>query len=74
MITGNIKDAERYYSVNPNFKAAFEFLKTLTKDSKEGAFEGDGFRGFVSSPKTADKMEDGSEKVFEAHRDWLDIH
>ena len=32
MIVGKISDAKRYYSLNENFKAAFEFLEAL----KEG--------------------------------------
>ena len=33
MIIANIKDAKRYFGVNPNFEKAFEFLKTLNKIS-----------------------------------------
>ena len=74
MITGNIKDAERYYSVNPNFKAAFEFLKTLD-ESSSGGYEFDGFRGGISELKTSDLDNEGNEKsILEGHRDWLDIH
>ena len=61
MITGNIKYAEKYYSVNPNFKEAFEFLKTLDKDSA-GGYEFDGFRGGISELETSDYDKEGKEK------------
>lgn len=74
MITGNIKDAERYYSVNENFKAAFEFLKTLDKNSS-GGYEFDGFRGGISELETSDFDKEGKEKtILEAHKKYLDIH
>ncbi len=74
MIVANIKDAEKYYSVNPNFKATFEFLKTLDKDSK-GGYEFEGFRGGISELETSDFDKDGNKKtILEAHRKYLDIH
>ncbi len=75
MILANIKDAERYCVLNPYFAEAFDFLKTLTKDSEEGLVREDyrvNFSGeFVD---TADKNPDGTEKVLEAHRKYIDIH
>ncbi len=73
MIVGNIKNAERYYSINENFKAAFEFLKTLDKTSS-GSYEFEGFRGGISEPKTSDFDENGNDTLFEAHKKYLDIH
>ena len=43
MILANIKDADRYCSINPCCSAVFEFLKTLTTESKEG-FVGDNYK------------------------------
>lgn len=77
MIFGNIKDAERYYSVNPYFKEAFEFLKTLSPDSlpKEG-ISGPDFRIGVPTDFSLnyDTNPDGTPRQFEAHRKFLDIH
>ena len=74
MIVANIKDAEKYYSVNPNFKAAFEFLKTLDKNSS-GGYEFEGFKGGISEPETSDFDKEGNAKsTLEAHKNYLDIH
>lgn len=74
MIIANIKDAERYFPLGENFKAAFEFLKTLNKDTEPGKYVGDGFRASVAVVQTSDTAKDGSKKLVEAHRDYLDIH
>ncbi|MBE7024878.1 MAG: DUF386 family protein [Ruminococcaceae bacterium] len=74
MIVANIKDAERYYSLNPNFKDVFAFLKTLRKDSPEERFVFDSFKGHVASLTTSDIAPDGKPKSAEAHKDYLDIH
>jgi len=74
MITGNIKDAKRYYSVNENFESAFKFLEKLDIDST-GEFEFEGFRGCISEMETSDLTKEGKEKtILEAHRKYLDIH
>lgn len=77
MIFGNIKDAERYYSVHPYFKEAFEFLKTLNPDNmpKEGISRPD-FRAGVPGGfgTNFDENKDGTPRQFEAHRKFLDIH
>ena len=73
MITGNIKDAEKYYSVNPHFKEVFEFLKTIDEQPM-GNFNFENFNGGKSEPETSDLDKDGNERVLEAHRDYLDIH
>ena len=77
MIFGNIKDAAKYYSVNPRFKEAFEFLAKLTPDNlPEKGISEDGFRigvpgGFGTN---FDVNKDGTPRQFEAHRQYLDIH
>lgn len=70
MIVANIKNAKRYYDINPYFEKAFEYLKSLNKDSKTGAFESDGIRCNVCVLDTSKE----DEKLLEAHRDYLDIH
>ncbi len=74
MIIANIKDAKRYIEVNQNFEKAFEFLKTLTKDSQKGPFEFEGFRGNVMEIENLGDASENKETVLEAHRDYLDIH
>lgn len=74
MIVGNIKNAVRYYGINPNFEKAFEFLKTLNETTKNGSSENDGFKTIVSTVETSDISPDGEPKKLEAHREYLDIH
>ena len=74
MIIGNIKDAERYFGVNPNFEKAFEYLKTLAKNSEKGPFEFDGFKGNVLMFDNLGKSSGDKEVVLESHRQYLDIH
>ena len=74
MIIANIKDADRYVPLTKEFKAAFEFLKSLDKDTPVGKHEGDGFRASVAVIQTSDTAKDGTPKRVEAHRDYLDIH
>ena len=75
MILANIKDAEKYCAIHPKFKEIFDFLKTLTKDSREGYVGVDcrvNFSGEFCD--AADQNADGTPKVFEAHKDYIDIH
>lgn len=76
MIFGNIKDAAKYYSVNPRFKEAFEFLAKLSVDNLPDPISEDGFR--IGVPKSFgtnfDVNKDGTPRQFEAHRKYLDIH
>ncbi len=73
MIVANIKDAERYYAVNPNFKEIFEFLGSLNADSTEGITR-DAWRAGVSVCEKRDFDESGDVRPAEAHRAYLDIH
>jgi YhcH/YjgK/YiaL family protein len=73
MIVANLKDAEKYYGVHKDFKAAFEFLKSLSVDSPDGTTvfrDGEVWCGVTTS---AAKVDDGGEKTFEAHRKFIDI-
>ena len=75
MITGNIKDAKRYYSVAEGFREAFEMLASLTPETPSGVVtERDGFRISVMEPVRSDFDKNGNPRVFEAHRNYLDIH
>lgn len=75
MIIANIRDAEKYCSIDPRFIPVFEFLKTLREDS-DGGIEGEDWRVNFSGKysDTSDKAPDGTPKVFEAHRKYIDIH
>ena len=77
MIFGNIKDAHRYYSVNPYFGEAFKQLAALSEGNiPESGISTPDFRIVMPNgrSKTFDLNEDGSERELEAHRDFLDIH
>ncbi len=71
MIVANIKDAERYFSLNLNFGKAFDYLKNLNKNSATGEFESDGFKGNIS---VFDTLPEAIDTKLEAHKDYIDIH
>ncbi|MBO5102427.1 MAG: YhcH/YjgK/YiaL family protein [Clostridia bacterium] len=73
MIVANIKNAERYYSLNPLFKEIFDFLGTLNDDSVEGT-QREGWRAGVSVCEKRDYDESGELRPAEAHRAYIDIH
>ena len=75
MILANIRDADRYSDINPCFEEVFKFLKTLTVSSTEGVV-GKNYRVNFSGKfiDTSDKNPDGTEKSFEAHKKYIDIH
>lgn len=68
MITGNIRDAKKYYSVHPDFEKAFKILASLTTEIENGSHKIDGLTVNVSCPKKND------DKPFEAHRKYIDLH
>ena len=75
MIIANISDAERYYDINPHFRAVFNFLKGMTEDSTEGIVREDYRVNFSREYRdTADTNPDGTQKVFETHKRYIDIH
>lgn len=73
MITGNIKDCEKYYSVHPLFKEAFEGLKSFI-DGTSTKYESENLSFGVGCGTTSDLSNEGKAKIFEAHRKYLDIH
>lgn len=74
MIIANIKNSDRYINVMDCFKEVFDFLKNLDETADVGAFEFDTFKGSISELQTSDTDANGNPKVFEVHRDYLDIH
>lgn len=72
MIFDNIKNCEQYYSLNKNFKKAFEFLlNTDLNNLEDGKYsiQDDEIYANVQSMQTK-KTED---KKWEAHKDYIDI-
>ena len=69
MIIGNIKDCEKYYSVNSVFESAFEYLKTVEYGKNTTNLTVN-----FSEPITSDEDSTGKKKVFEAHRKYIDLH
>lgn len=71
MIVENIKDAKRYFCVNDRFEKAFEILGSENLKFGEKIVVEDG--AFWINFAEIDKAASG-EKLFEAHRDFLDLH
>lgn len=72
MVTGNIKDAARYYGLHPLFKEAFEAYEKLVAEKAEpGTYEikGKELYASVQSYKTKTVLE----MKFETHRKYIDI-
>lgn len=76
MVVANIKDAERYYALNNNFKVVFEYLKTLTPENLPEGISGEGYKVNLSGKyaDTFDTTPSGESRPFEAHREYIDIH
>jgi len=70
MIVDNIKNAHLYYSLNENFKIAFDFLKKLDKDVKPGKYELNE-NTFVNVQEYEGKTRE--EAKFESHDVYCDI-
>lgn len=72
MITGNIKNADRYYSLHPLFKAAFEaYLNLTAAKTAPGTYEINGHELYASvqsyNTRTVLDMK------FENHKKYIDI-
>jgi len=68
MVTGNIKNCERYYSLNKHFKAVFEHLETVEKENGKYIISEE--NAWVNSPVVRDVCSD----IYETHRKFIDIH
>ena len=66
MITGNISDCEKYYPLNKSFEEVFEYLKADIYRMN--------FTVNISEPEISDVDKKGNKKVFEAHREYIDLH
>jgi len=68
MVTGNIKNCEKYYPLNEHFEAVFEYLKTVRKEAgKYIISEGN---AWVNPPVVREACSD----VYETHKKFIDIH
>ena len=68
MVTGNIKNCEKYYLLHKYFESVFEYLKTVKKeDGKYIISEGN---AWINPPVIRDKCSD----IYETHRKFIDIH
>ncbi|MFZ2656138.1 MAG: YhcH/YjgK/YiaL family protein [Victivallales bacterium] len=72
MIVDKLENAKLYYSVNHNFKDAFEFLEKLdTKNLEAGRIEVDGKRLYAIIVDDNGKGVDGAK--LETHKNYIDI-
>ncbi|MBE6651566.1 MAG: DUF386 domain-containing protein [Ruminococcaceae bacterium] len=76
MVFGNIENSERYYALHPDFKEIFEFLRGLSEENLSDGISNENFtinvqKSFIA---TSDTKKDGTEKLSEAHRKYMDIH
>lgn len=71
MIIDNIKYADYYAQLHPEFAGVFEILKSLTPESEEKRYELDGDKAFVNLSSYVNKpVEDCA---FESHKKYIDI-
>ncbi len=71
MIVSNLKNCQKYNKVHKDFERVFSFLQNLPCDAtgKYVLEEGKVWAGVISV--TAEPKE---QKIFEAHREFIDIH
>jgi len=73
MILGKLQDSSRYEGLHPLFKAFFDYVKAHDMLQMEcGRIEIEGDRLFINNMNPECKAAD--EQLFEAHRDYIDIH
>lgn len=71
MVIDKIENAQRYYSLHPEFKAVFEGLAQLTPESEMKKYEIDGEKAFFSVSEYENMPV--AECGFEAHKKYIDI-
>jgi biofilm protein TabA len=71
MIADSIANAQKYSSLHPSFKQAFEFLSS-SHQKTPSQYDLDGKRLYVIVSKQDGKLESAS--FLEAHRRYIDIH
>jgi len=72
MIIDNIKNSKLYFSVNNNFKKAFEFIEKAVNDNFEvGKYEIDGDKVYALVQEYETKTHNDTK--FEGHKKYIDI-
>lgn len=72
MITDNIKNCEKYFSVHKNFEKAFDFLKKAVSENYEpGRYEIDGADVYANVMENITR--DEADCKFEGHQNYIDI-
>ena len=69
MITGNIRDIDKYVSVHKDFEKVFAYLKSVTPETSGRVDLGEHM--WVTTSETETTPE--GPRFFEAHRNYLDI-
>ena len=71
MIIDSIKNAKKYYSVHPSFKAAFEALEKIDENTPCERITVDGDNIFINMAEYVNKNVD--ECLYESHKKYIDI-
>lgn len=71
MIIDSIKNAKKYYSVHPSFKAAFEALEKIDESTPNERITVDGDNIFINMAEYVNKNVD--ECAYESHKKYIDI-
>lgn len=71
MIIDSIKNASKYYSVHPSFKAAFEALAAINEDTPNNRITVDGDNIFINLSEYTNK--NVNECPYESHKKYIDI-
>lgn len=71
MIIDSIKNAGKYYSVHPSFKAAFEALMKIDESTPNERITVDGDNIFINMAEYTNKNID--ECLYESHKKYIDI-
>lgn len=71
MILDSLVNAEKYYSLNPRFGQAFEFLRQADPGALEGRIDIDGDRVYALVVRADGQGHTGAE--LEIHRKYIDI-
>ena len=76
MVFGNIENSERYYALHPDYKEIFEFLQGLSEENLIDGISSESFHVNVQKSflATSDTKKDGTAKLSEAHKKYVDIH
>jgi biofilm protein TabA len=71
MILDTLAAAERYERLHPDFRSAFDYLRTMLPPFAEGRHEIDGERLFAIVARSEGRGRDGAK--LEVHRRYIDI-